>query len=69
VRADPASGCRSAASFPLLGRNEKFAILVIMENDFPARQVDGVKLISRVSGEITHVVACTLKPYNTSPPE
>jgi hypothetical protein len=69
VRADPASGCRSAASFPVLGRNEEFAVLLIVENDFPARQMDGVKLISRVSGEIRHVVACTLKPYNTSPPE
>jgi hypothetical protein len=69
VRADPASGCRSAASFPLLGRNEEFAILMIVGNDFPARQMDGVKLISRVSGEIRHVEPCILKSYNTSPPE
>ena len=69
VRADPTSGCRSAASFPLPGRNEEFAILVIVGNDFPARQMDGIKLISRVPGEIRHVEPCTLKSYNTSPPE
>ena len=69
VRADPASGCRGAASFPVLGGNEEFAILLIVENDFSARQMDGVELISRVSGEIGHVAACTLQSYNAISPK
>jgi hypothetical protein len=69
VRADPASGCRSAASFAVLGRNEEFAVLLIVENDFPARQMDSIKLISRVSGEIGHVAACTLQSYNAISPK